>query len=640
LEFAGRDKLYLPVYKLGRLQKYSGSGQSKPRMDKLGGTAWQKVKVKAQKAAEEDALAMLDLYARRELAVGHAFAPPDDFFRTFEATFPFEETPDQIQCIDEVLNDMARVRPMDRLLCGDVGFGKTEVALRAAMKAVLDGKQVCLLVPTTVLALQHFKTFEARLADYAVSVRLFSRLVPTATLKQNLSDLAAGRVDIAIGTHRLLGRDIVYSDLGLLILDEEHRFGVKHKERLKDLRSHVDVLAMTATPIPRTLQMSLSGIRDLSVITTPPMDRLSVRTYVCRATDEVVRDAMMRELGRGGQVFFVHNRVQSIENRAAWLTALVPEARIVIGHGQMEPAKLEKVMLDFTEGRYNVLLSTTIIESGIDIPTANTMLIDQAERFGLAQLYQLRGRVGRSRERGYCYLLVPSQAALDKEARARLSVIQKFTELGSGFHVASHDLELRGAGELLGTRQKGHVQAVGIETYTQLLDEAVSTLRGEAPKPSVDPDINIQLNARIPEEYVPDTSLRLMLYKRLANATDEERVIGIAEEMLDRFGNPPGPFENLIEIMRIRTLARLLMIHTVDHSPRFAQFTFHPQTPLAVQAILTLVQQKPGAWRVPADYKLVYTFNPQECQNTVQSLRICLQGLSELVTEPKDTEKE
>ncbi len=639
IEFASQDKLYLPVYKLGRLQKYSG-GDSSPKIDKLGGTAWQKVRARAKKAAEEDALALLDLYAKRELASGYAFSQPDDLYRTFEATFPFEETPDQLVAIDEVIADMCSGRPMDRLLCGDVGFGKTEVALRAAMKAVVDGKQVCVLVPTTVLALQHFKTFSDRLKGYPIEIKLFSRLVSRGDLRDNLDTLGTGRVDIAIGTHRLLGKDVVFKDIGLLILDEEHRFGVKHKERLKEFRTNVDVLAMTATPIPRTLQLSLSGIRDLSTITTPPVDRLSVRTYVCRATDEVVRDAILRELGRGGQVFFVHNRVQSIESRAAWLASLVPEARIVIGHGQMDPQKLEKVMVDFTEGRFNILVATTIIESGIDIPTANTMLIDQADRFGLAQLYQLRGRVGRSRERGFCYLLVPGQAAIDREARARLAVIQKFTELGSGFQVASHDLELRGAGELLGTSQKGHVQAVGIDLYAQLLDDAVRTLRGEAPKASVDPDLNIQVNARIPETYVPDHQLRLMLYKRLANAPDEERVISIAEEMVDRFGSPPGPLENLIEAMRIRTLARSLLIETVDHSPNHLMLTFNPQTPLPVDAIIGLVRAPGSQFRVPADFKLVYQFDSQEKQDTLRALRICLQRLAELVTEPSEESNE
>ena len=411
VQFAGTDKLYVPVYKLGRLQKYTGATQSSVKLDKLGGTSWQKVRAKAQKSAEEDALALLELYAQRELAPGYGFSPPDNFYRAFEGTFPFEETADQARSIDEVLADMVRPQPMDRLLCGDVGFGKTEVALRAAMKAVLDGKQVSVLVPTTVLALQHFRTFQSRFDKYPVEVRLFSRLVSRSDMKSSLADLAAGKIDIAIGTHRLLGADIEFQDLGLLILDEEHRFGVKHKERLKAMRTNVDVLAMTATPIPRTLQLSLSGIRDLSVITTPPVDRLSVRTYVCRATDAVVTDAIAHELGRGGQVFFVHNRVHSIESRAAWIQSLVPHARIVIGHGQMDAKALEKVMIDFTDGRYNVLVATTIIESGIDIPTANTMIIDQADRFGLAQLYQLRGRVGRGRERGYCYCLVPGEAA-------------------------------------------------------------------------------------------------------------------------------------------------------------------------------------------------------------------------------------
>ncbi|MEE2786240.1 MAG: transcription-repair coupling factor [Myxococcota bacterium] len=632
VQFAGTDKLYVPVYKLGRLQKYTGATQTKVKLDKLGGTSWQKVRAKAKKSAEEDALALLNLYAQRELAPGYAFSAPDDFYRTFEGTFPYEETIDQARSIDEVLADMMRPQPMDRLLCGDVGFGKTEVALRAAMKAVLDGKQVSVLVPTTVLALQHYRTFRERFEKYPVAVRLFSRLVSRADQKVGLQDLAAGKVDIAIGTHRLLGADVVFQDLGLLILDEEHRFGVKHKERLKSLRTNVDVLAMTATPIPRTLQLSLSGIRDLSVITTPPMDRLSVRTYVCRATDAVVGDAIAHELGRGGQVFFVHNRVHSIESRAAWIQSLAPHARIVIGHGQMDPKALEKVMIDFTDGRYNVLVATTIIESGIDIPTANTMIIDQADRFGLAQLYQLRGRVGRARERGYCYCLVPGDAALDKEARARLAVIQKFTELGAGFHVASHDLELRGAGDLLGTKQKGHVQAVGLDMYAQLLDEAVRTLKGQAPKVDVDPDLNIKLNARIPDEYIPDNQLRLMLYRRLANAQSEDHVLAISDEIADRFGPVPPSLLNLIEAMRIRTLAKDVLIQVVDHSRDQVVFTFHPQTTVDISIILGLVKSANSQYRVPADYKLAYAFSAEERKDTLRAIRICLQTVAELVT--------
>ncbi len=636
IEFAGRDKLYLPVYKLGRLQKYVGPSAGAPRMDKLGGTAWNKVRAKAKKQAEEDALALLDLYARRELAAGHAFSLGDDYFRAFEATFPFEETPDQETVIEEVIADMERARPMDRLLCGDVGFGKTEVALRAAMKAVLDAKQVAVLVPTTVLALQHYKTFQARFADYPVKVALLSRFQTPQQGREVLRDIKAARIDICVGTHRLLGKDVKWADLGLMVLDEEHRFGVKHKERLKEIRAGLDVLAMTATPIPRTLQLSLSGIRDLSVITTPPSDRLSVRTFVCRATDQVVRDAVLRELGRGGQVFFVHNRVQSIESRKAWLTALVPEARIVVGHGQMDPKQLEKVMIDFTEGTYNVLLSTTIIESGIDIPTANTMLVDGADHFGLAQLYQLRGRVGRSKERGYCYLLVPSEATLTQEARKRLAVIQKFTELGSGFQVAGHDLELRGAGELLGTKQKGQVQAVGLDLYAQLLDEAVRKLKGQPAPVEFDPDINLKVNARIPEEYVPDTHLRLVLYKRLANAEDEEEVLGVGDEMEDRFGPMPVVVQNLVEVMRIRTLARYIGLDGVDHRDVGVTFTFNPQTPLPVEVVLRLVTDPSTRFHAPADFKLAYAFDLQERRESIATTRICLQRLAESLTPQAD----
>ena len=632
VQFAGNDKLYLPVYKLGRLQKYVGGG-AKPRMDKLGGTSWQKVRSKAKASAEEDAFALLELYARRELAEGYAFSQPDDQYRTFEATFPFQETPDQARAIDEVVADMCRARPMDRLLCGDVGFGKTEVALRAAMKAITDAKQIAVLVPTTVLALQHFRTFEARFADYPINVRLLSRLSTRDEIKQIIKGVRNGSVDIIIGTHRVLSKDVEFSDLGLLVLDEEHRFGVRHKERLKEVRANVDVLAMTATPIPRTLQMSMSGIRDLSVITTPPNDRLSVRTYVCRATDQVVRDAIVRELGRGGQVFFVHNRVHSIEARKAWLTSLVPEARIAIGHGQMEPKKLSQVMLDFTEGRYNVLLSTTIIESGIDISNANTMLVDHADQLGLAQLYQLRGRVGRGKARGYCYLLVPGEAALSGDARKRLAVIQKFTELGSGFQVASHDMELRGAGEMLGTRQKGSMQAVGIDLYAQLLEDAVRTLRGEPAPVEFDPDINLPVHARLPEDYISDAHLRLVLYKRMANAAFDEDVVDISDEMGDRFGTLPGPAANLVEVMRIRCLARICGLASVDHGGDKVLLTVHPESPIPIEAIIDLVSDPQSGFTAPADFKLLYLFDHEERRDTVASTRMCLQRLAELATE-------
>ncbi len=633
VEFSGADKLYLPVYKLGRLQKYVGSSEAPPKVDKLGGTSWEKVRSKAEKTAEEDAYALLELYARRELAEGTAFSAPDDYFRSFEATFPFDETPDQARAIEEVLADMQRTRPMDRLLCGDVGFGKTEVALRAAMKAVVDAKQVAMLVPTTVLALQHYKTFKERFAKYPIRVELLSRGVHAEHQKEVVKDIKLGRVDVVVGTHRVLSKDIVFRDLGLLVLDEEHRFGVKDKERLKELRAHVDVLTMTATPIPRTLQLSLGGVRDLSVITTPPADRLSVRTFVCRQTDQVIREAILRELSRGGQVFYVHNRVQTIESRKAWLTALVPEARIVVGHGQMDPDRLEEVMVDFTEGKFNVLLSTTIIESGIDISNANTMLVDHADHFGLAQLYQLRGRVGRGKARGYCYLLVPSEGALTNDARKRLGVIQKFTELGSGFQVASHDLELRGAGELLGTRQKGQIAAVGLDLYAQLLQEAVQKLRGEPPKVNFDPEINLQVTALLPEDYVPDTHLRLIMYKRLANANDEEDVLAVAEEMGDRFGPLPGPVENLVEVMRVRTLARYIGLNAVEYAGDRVLFTFHPQTPFPVPAVVQLVTAPNTRFRAPAELKLTYHFDPAEKRETLAATRNCLQRLAELQTD-------
>lgn len=639
VEFAGADKLFLPVHKLGRVQKYVGPDAAKPKVDKLGGTRWEKVRAKAAKTAEEDAYALLELYAQREMAQGYGFSQPDEYFRTFESTFPFQETPDQARAIDEVLADMVRPRPMDRLLCGDVGFGKTEVSVRATMKAVLDAKQVAILVPTTVLALQHFKTFQDRFAKYPVRVELLSRLVTNERQREILKDVKAGKVDIVVGTHRLLGKDIKFKDLGLLVIDEEHRFGVKHKERLKSLRTEVDILTMTATPIPRTLQLGITGLRDLSVITTPPTDRLSVRTFVCRATDQVVRDAILRELGRGGQVFFVHNRVHSIETRKAWLQSLVPEARIAVGHGQMAPDKLEKVMLDFIAGRFNVLLATTIIESGLDIPNANTMLIDHADQLGLAQLYQLRGRVGRSRERGYCYLLVPGEAALAGDARKRLGVIQKFTELGSGFQVASHDLEIRGAGELLGTRQTGQIAAVGLDLYAQLLDEAVRKLKGEAPKVEFDPDINLQVSARIPEDYVPDNHLRLVFYKRLANADDEEDVLSAVDEMEDRFGPLPGPVENLVEVMRIRTLARWIGLSKVDHpGGEVAVFTFHKESPFPASAVIQLIHNDGSRFRAPADFKLSYHLTREERHDPVQSVRVVLQRLAEFVTDAQEAE--
>ncbi|HEY6006784.1 MAG TPA: transcription-repair coupling factor, partial [Geobacteraceae bacterium] len=502
LEYAAEDKLYLPVDRIGLVQRYVGAEGVEPRVDKLGGTAWEKAKGKARAAVEEMAEELLQIYAARQVEQGHAFSPRDELYREFEAAFAFEETPDQLAAIDDVLADMESTRPMDRLVCGDVGYGKTEVAMRAAFKAAMEGKQVAVLVPTTVLAQQHLETFHERFAGYPVQVEAISRFRSAKEQKDILDRVAKGTVDVLIGTHRLLQKDVAFKDLGLLIVDEEQRFGVTHKERLKKYRAVVDIMTLTATPIPRTLYMSLMGIRDLSIIDTPPVDRLAVKTYVARMNDELVREAVLRELRRGGQVFFVHNRVQSIGAMAEHLARIVPEARVAVGHGQMDEHELERVMLSFMHGETNLLLCTTIIESGLDIPNANTLIVNRADAFGLSQLYQLRGRVGRSRQRAYAYFLIPGEGSISADARERLKILQDLTELGAGFRIATHDLELRGAGDLLGARQSGNIVAVGFELYTELLDEAIRRLRGEEFSERVEPEIKLRIPAFIPEDYV------------------------------------------------------------------------------------------------------------------------------------------
>ncbi|MFK5925027.1 MAG: transcription-repair coupling factor, partial [Desulfuromusa sp.] len=457
LQYAGNDKLYLPIERIEKVQKYIGGEGYAPKLDKMGGQGWAKAHLKARAAVEELARQLLELYAKRELRQGFAYSPPDQLFREFEATFPYEETVDQQQAIEDILDDMQSTKPMDRLICGDVGYGKTEVAMRAAVKAVLDSKQVAVLVPTTVLASQHWESFQQRLQDFPIRVEMVSRFRTTAENRKTLEAAAAGKIDILIGTHRLLQRDVRFKDLGLLVVDEEQRFGVSHKEKLKQLRAEVDILTLSATPIPRTLHMSMTGMRDLSVIETAPVDRLAIRTYVTRFDDELIRQAILRELRRGGQIYFVHNRVQTIDAMAEQLRQLVPEATVSVGHGQLAEKDLEQVMLDFIAGKSNLLVASTIIENGLDIPRANTIIINRADRFGLSQLYQLRGRVGRSDRRAYAYLLIPGEAALTKDARERLRVLQELTELGAGFRIASHDLELRGAGDLLGGKQSGPI---------------------------------------------------------------------------------------------------------------------------------------------------------------------------------------
>jgi len=604
LEYAGGDKLYLPVDRIEKVQKYIGAEGYAPRLDKMGGNAWEKAVLKARAAVEELAGELLKIYARREMSQGFRYSPPDPMFREFEAAFLYDETEDQLTAIQDVLKDMQESKPMDRLICGDVGYGKTEVAIRAAFKAVMDGKQVSILVPTTVLAQQHLDTFRERFKDYPVVTDMISRFRSKGEQGDVLSRTAAGKVDILIGTHRLLQRDVHFKDLGLLIIDEEQRFGVKHKEKLKKFRAEVDLLTLTATPIPRTLHMSLSGLRDLSIIGTPPVDRQAIRTYVTKFDDSLIREAIMRELRRGGQVFFVHNRVHTINAMAAFLRELIPEARLAVGHGQMPEKELEEVMFDFVEGKSNLLVCTTIIENGLDIPRANTIIINRADCFGLSQLYQLRGRVGRSHQRAYAYLLIPSTGAVTREARQRLKVLQELTELGAGFTIASHDLELRGAGELLGARQSGQVAAVGFEMYAELLEETIHEMKGLEHKEEIDPEIKLGLSAFLPEKFVPDPNQRLVFYKKLSAAEDDEELFALMDELRDRFGKLPDPALLLFEIMKLRVLMKRLKITLAEYDGNRIVFGFHSSTPVEPEKILALIEKQASRYSISPDYRL------------------------------------
>lgn len=601
LEYAGKDRLYLPVERIEKVQKYLADG-STPRLDKMGSGAWDKAKLRARATVEELARDLLQVQARRQLAEGFSYSPPDRMFREFEAAFPYEETPDQLEAIEAVLDDMTSQRPVDRLICGDVGYGKTEVAIRAAFKAVLDSRQVAVLVPTTVLARQHLETFRQRFADYPVVVEMLSRFRTPVEQKRIIERAAAGQIDILIGTHRLLQRDLRFKNLGLIVVDEEQRFGVTHKERLKKMRAEVDVLTLTATPIPRTLHLSLAGLRELSIIDTPPIDRLAIRTYVTRFDDDLIRDAIMRELRRGGQVFFVHNRVKSIDAMADFLRRLVPQAKVGVGHGQMPEKELESVMLDFIEGRTNLFVCTTIIENGIDIPTANTMIINRADCFGLAQLYQLRGRVGRSHQRAYAYLLIPGEGVLTRDARERLKVLQEQTELGAGFRIARHDLELRGAGDLLGARQAGQVAAIGFEMYTELLEETIQELQGQDREERIDPEIRLGLSAFLPETYVADPNQRLVLYRKLASAQDDVEIYQTSDELRDRYGELPATAELLLEVMKLRVLMKQLRIGLAEFDGHNLVFAFPADTKVAPEQILALL--KDNKYSFSADYRL------------------------------------
>jgi transcription-repair coupling factor (superfamily II helicase) len=617
VEYAGGDKLYLPVYRLNQIQKYSGGENTEPKVDRLGGSTFSKTKSRVKKAVRQMADELLRLYAERQAQEGDALDPADAEYRAFEATFPFDETPDQARAIDEVNKDLETRRPMDRLVCGDVGFGKTEVAMRAAFRVAMAGKQVALLCPTTVLAQQHLRTFEARMQSYPIRLRAMSRFQSKKDQDETLAMLKDGTCDIVVGTHRLLSKDVHFKNLGLLVVDEEQRFGVAHKERIKQLKTKVDVLTLTATPIPRTLQMAVSGLRDLSLITTPPVDRRAVRTIVTRWDEQVVREAITRELSRGGQVFYVYNRIEGLYERAQRVQDLVPSARIAVAHGQMAksaregdaPSNLEKTMLDFLEGRYDVLVATAIVESGLDIPRANTIVIDRADLFGLAQLYQLRGRVGRSKERAYCYLIVPPPNAMTDEARSRIEALERHTELGSGFKIASLDLELRGAGDLLGAEQSGNVASVGFDLFCQMLEEAVHELRGEPVVHDVDPELSFDVAALLPENYVGDVGVRLSLYKRLASANDEAHVAEIAEEMENRFGAPPEEARRLVQLMSLKTELRRLKVLGCEANARGVTLHLREDTPLDPQKIAAMVRAPKSPYRITPDMRLSRRFD-------------------------------
>ena len=597
LRYHGDDKLFVPVERLDLVQKYTGG--ARPALDRLGGTSWEKAKTRIKKAMRDMAEELLKLYAQRKAIPGHAFSPDTHWQQEFESAFPYELTPDQATAIADIKRDMEAPTPMDRLLCGDVGYGKTEVAMRGAFKAVMDGKQVAFLAPTTVLAFQHLKTLRDRFAGFPVSIDMVSRFRTKQETSEILERLAAGRIDIIVGTHRLLSKDVQFRDLGLLVVDEEQRFGVGHKERIKQMRKRVDVLTMTATPIPRTLNMSLVGIRDMSIIETPPKDRLSIQTNVVKFDAPVIERAIRNELARGGQIYFVHNRVESIFSIGNLLQRLVPEARVAIGHGQMGEEELERAMLGFVDRRYDVLLATTIVENGLDIPNANTIIINRADRYGLAQLYQLRGRVGRSDRPAYAYLLIPPQESLSPVARKRLAAIREFSDLGSGFRVAALDLEIRGAGNLLGGEQSGHIDAVGFEMYMKLLEETIRELRGEEVEEQARATVNLRIDLKIEPGYIHDMNQRLMVYRKVAGARTERELETVLDELNDRYGAPPESVLNLAEYGRIRIKADRLDIDSIDREGRLVVIKFRPNARIDGARLVRTVGGWPGATLVP-----------------------------------------
>ncbi|USD19864.1 transcription-repair coupling factor [Microbulbifer variabilis] len=635
LEYANEAKLYVPVASLHLISRYSGADEALAPLHKMGSEQWQKAKRKAAEKVRDAAAELLDIYARREARVGHAFADPKLAYREFSAGFPFEETPDQQQAIEAVIGDMRSKKPMDRLVCGDVGFGKTEVAMRAAFVAAHAGKQVAMLVPTTLLAQQHFQSFQDRFADWPINIEVISRFRSGKEVDSVKEKVASGKVDILVGTHKLLQSDLDFQNLGLLIIDEEHRFGVRQKERLKSLRAEVDILNLTATPIPRTLNMAMAGIRDLSVIATPPARRLSVKTFVRERDDALVKEAILREILRGGQVYFLHNEVKSIERIARELQELIPEARIGIGHGQMRERELEQVMSDFYHKRFNVLVCTTIIETGIDVPTANTILIERADKFGLAQLHQLRGRVGRSHHQAYAYLLTPNKRSMTGDAVKRLEAISEAQDLGAGFTLATHDLEIRGAGELLGEEQSGQIQSVGFNLYMEMLDRAVKAIR-EGRTPNIDDplespavDVNLRVPALIPEDYLPDVHGRLMMYKRIANAVDRQQLKELQVEMIDRFGLLPEPVKHLFRTTEIKLKADKMGIRKLEASAARGRIEFAENTQVDPLTLVKLVQTQPGRYQLAGANQLNFSLDEEGADRKLQEISEVLERLAQ-----------
>ena len=594
LFYAEDAKLYVPVERLDLVQRYSSAEGHQPTLDRLGGLGWQKTKAKAKRAMRDMADELLRLYAERKLVGGYAFAADTPWQREFEDGFEYVLTPDQETAIEDVKHDMQEPTPMDRLLCGDVGYGKTEVAMRAAFKAVMEGKQAAVLTPTTVLAYQHYDTFRSRFAPFPVKIELLSRFRSAREQKEIAKRVESGDVDVVIGTHRLLSKDVKFKELGIVVVDEEQRFGVTHKERLKHLKKRVDVLTLSATPIPRTLNMSLSGLRDMSLIETPPRDRLAIQTQVVQFSENVIKSAIELELGRGGQAFFIHNRVETIETIAALVKRLVPQARLAVGHGQMNEKEMERVMLDFIEHKYDVLVATTIIENGIDIPRANTIIINRADQYGLSQLYQLRGRVGRSNRRAYAYLLIPGEQELSPIAKRRLAAIREFSDLGAGFRIAALDLELRGAGNLLGGQQSGHMDALGFDLYTQMLERTVAELRGEEVEDETSVSINLGVDVAIPDEYINDMGQRLRTYKRVSSARDENTLSSIREEIRDRYGRLPESVEQLFGYALLRRLAEAIGVLSIDKTTDGVALKFSEKARISPDKLAKFVNSREG----------------------------------------------